>query len=489
MSETATDTPTTSHRHAPDWIILLIACMAQFMVVLDVSIVNVALPSMQRSLHFSISNAQWVVNAYILTFGGFLLLGGRAADIFGRRRVYLTGLTIFTLASIGAGFASSGTQMIAIRALQGVGGAILSPATLTIIVTTFHGARMPKAIGAWSAVAGAGGAVGGLLGGILTGYASWRWVFFINVPFGVLASVLALLFLREMRNRDAAVKLDVTGAILVTGSLASLIYGVVNTTIHGWGSSSTLSWFLAGTLAMVAFLFWELKVASHPLVPFRIFRSRTLSTANIVMFMVGGAFFAMWYFLTFYFQNILGYDPVRTGFAFLPMALAIIAGAQLSSRILHQTGVKPLLLVGSSLATLGFLWISLIKINSSYWGALFVPSIVCAFAIGLLFAPLATAATADVQRSESGLASGVLNAARTVGGAIALAVLATAATSRTASFLHPSTPLALVDGYQRAFQISALITFVGLLVSFALPRQTGRRPKSPTQIPLEGSSI
>jgi EmrB/QacA subfamily drug resistance transporter len=379
--------------------------------------------------------------------------------------------------------------MIAIRALQGVGGAILSPATLTIIVTTFHGARMPKAIGAWSAVAGAGGAVGGLLGGILTGYASWRWVFFINVPFGVLASVLALLFLREMRNRDAAVKLDVTGAILVTGSLASLIYGVVNTTIHGWGSSSTLSWFLAGTLAMVAFLFWELKVASHPLVPFRIFRSRTLSTANIVMFMVGGAFFAMWYFLTFYFQNILGYDPVRTGFAFLPMALAIIAGAQLSSRILHQTGVKPLLLVGSSLATLGFLWISLIKINSSYWGALFVPSIVCAFAIGLLFAPLATAATADVQRSESGLASGVLNAARTVGGAIALAVLATAATSRTASFLHPSTPLALVDGYQRAFQISALITFVGLLVSFALPRQTGRRPKSPTQIPLEGSSI
>ena len=489
MSETEPDTLATSHRAAPDWIILLIACVAQFMVVLDVSIVNVALPSMQRSLHFSLSNAQWVVNAYILTFGGFLLLGGRAADIFGRRRVYLTGLTIFTLASIGAGFASSGSQMIAIRALQGVGAAILSPATLTIIVTTFQGPRLPKAIGAWSAVAGAGGAIGGLLGGILTGYASWRWVFFINVPFGIIATVLALSFLREMRNRDAAVKLDITGAILVTGSLASLIYGVVNTTIHGWTSSSTLTWFIVGAAAMIGFLFWEMKVASHPLVPFRIFRSRTLSVANTVMFLVGGAFFAMWYFLTFYFQNILGYDPVRTGFAFLPMALAIIIGAQLSSRILTKTGVKPLLLVGASLATLGFLWISLIKIDSSYWGAIFVPSILCAFALGMLFAPLATAATADVERSESGLASGVLNAARTIGGAIALAVLATVATSRSATFLHPTSPMALVGGYQRAFQISALITFIGLMVSFLLPRLTGRQQKAQPQIPATESAI
>jgi EmrB/QacA subfamily drug resistance transporter len=489
MSEIEPETLATSHRPAPDWIILLIACMAQFMVVLDVSIVNVALPSMQRSLHFSLSNAQWVVNAYILTFGGFLLLGGRAADIFGRRRVYLTGLTIFTLASIGAGFANSGTQMIAIRALQGVGGAILSPATLTIIVTTFQGARLPKAIGAWSAVAGAGGAVGGLLGGILTGYVSWRWVFFINVPFGIIAMVLASTFLQEMRNRDSAVKLDITGAVLITGSLASLIYGVVNTTLHGWGSSSTLTWFFLGAVLMIGFLFWELKVASHPLVPFRIFRSRTLSTANIVMFLVGGAFFAMWYFLTFYFQNILGYDPVRTGFAFLPMALGIIAGAQLSSRILTKTGVKPLLLVGTSLATLGFLWISLITTTSTYWGDLFVPTVITAFAIGLLFAPLATAATADVERSESGLASGVLNAARTVGGAIALAIFATAATSKSATFLHPTSPIALVGGYQRAFEISALITFIGLIVSFALPRLTGRQQKIKPEVPSPDAAI
>ncbi|MGD0055620.1 MAG: MFS transporter [Acidimicrobiales bacterium] len=471
----ALDTSPPTPRHAPDWVVLVIACLAQFMVVLDVSIVNVALPSMQRSLHFTLANAQWVVNAYVLTFAGFLLLGGRAADIFGRRRVYLAGLAIFTLASIGAGFAATGAQMIAIRALQGVGGAILSPATLTIIVTTFQGPRLPKAIGAWSAVAGAGGAAGALLGGLLTGYASWRWVFFINIPVGIFAATLAMLFLREMRNREAAVKLDVTGAVLVTGSLASLIYGTVSTTKDGWGASSTLSWFLAGAAMMVAFLFWEMKVASHPLVPFRIFRSRSLSTANIVMLLVGGAFFAMWYFLTFYFQYILRYDAVRTGFAFLPMALAIIAGAQLSSRILTRTGVRPLLLTGTSLATLGFLWISLIKTDSTYWGAIFTPSVLCAFAIGLLFAPLATAATAQVERSESGLASGVLNASRQVGGSVALAVLGTAAASRTATFLAPTSPIALVGGYQRAFQISAAITLVALGVSFALPRHTGRR--------------
>ena len=467
------------HRHAPDWIILTIACLAQFMVVLDVSIVNVALPRMGFDLHFTYSSAQWVVNAYVLTFAGFLLLGGRAADIFGRRRVYLTGLFIFTIASIGAGFAASGTQMVAVRALQGLGGAILSPATLTIIVTTFHGPRLPKAIGAWSAVAGAGGAVGGLLGGILTGWASWRWVFFINVPIGITAAVVAALYLREMRNRDAAVKLDVTGAVLVTGSLAALIYGVVNTTTKGWTSSTTLSWFIGGAIGLVAFALWETKVASHPLVPFRIFRSRPLSTANGVMFLVGGAFFAMWYFLTFYFQHILGYGPVKAGFAFLPMAIAIIAGAQISSRLLAATGVRPLLLVGATLATLGFVWLSLIKVASSYWGSIIAPSFICAFAMGLLFSPLAMAATAGVDRADAGLASGVLNTARQVGGSLSLAILGTVAADRTNSLLASTGSLsALVSGYQRAFQISAFITLLALVISFTLPRHIGLANKA-----------
>jgi len=466
-----------AHRHAPDWIILTVACVAQFMVVLDVSIVNVALPRMGEDLHFTVSSAQWVVNAYVLTFAGFLLLGGRAADIFGRRRVYMTGLFIFTIASIGAGFAATGTQMVAVRALQGLGGAILSPATLTIIVTTFHGPRLPKAIGAWSAVAGAGGAVGALLGGVLTGWFSWRWVFFINVPFGIAAAVVATMYLRELRNRDAAVKLDVTGAVLVTGSLASIIYGVVNTTTKGWGSTSTLSWFLGGAIGLAAFLFWESNVASHPLVPFRIFKSRALSSANVVMFLVGGAFFAMWYFLTFYFQNILHYGPVKAGIAFLPMAIGIIIGAQISSRLLVKTGARPILLVGAAIASLGFLWISLIRVDSSYWGSIFVPAIMCAFAMGLLFAPLANTATAGVDRADAGLASGVLNTARQVGGSLALAILGTVAADKSATFLHPTSGDALVSGYQRAFQISAFITFIALLASLMVPRHAGRATK------------
>jgi EmrB/QacA subfamily drug resistance transporter len=493
MSESSIDV-TSTDRHAPDWLILSIACLAQFMVVLDVSIVNVALPRMGHDLRFTYSSAQWVVNAYVLTFAGFLLLGGRACDYFGRRRVYITGIIIFTLASIGAGVAQTGTQMIAIRAVQGIGGAILSPATLTIIVTTFHGPRLPKAIGAWSAVAGAGGAVGGLLGGILTGLASWRWVFFINVPFGILAGVAAAMYLREMRNRDATAKLDVTGSVLVTAGLASAIYAVVNTTTHSWTSSTTLSWLILGLAMLAAFIFWEAKVASHPLVPFKIFKSRPLTTANLMMFLIGGAFFAMWYFLTYYFQSVLGYGPVKAGFAFLPMAIAIIIGAQISSRLLSKTGVRPLLQIGAVLATLGFLWISLIKPADSYAGHILVPSFICAFAMGLLFAPLATAATTGVDRGNAGLASGLLNTARQVGGSLSLAILATVATDVTHRALATSSyASALTSGYQRAFQISAVVTVIALFVSFALPRNTGRAvvatsaqgPEFSQQLPVE----
>jgi EmrB/QacA subfamily drug resistance transporter len=491
MSESTLDAPATN-RHAPDWLILCIACIAQFMVVLDVSIVNVALPRMGHDLHFTQSSAQWVVNAYVLTFAGFLLLGGRACDFFGRRRVYITGIILFTLASIGAGVAQTGTEMITIRAVQGLGGAILSPATLTIIVTTFHGPRLPKAIGAWSAVAGAGGAVGGLLGGILTGWASWRWVFFINVPFGIVAGIVAFMYLREMRNRGATTKLDVTGSVLVTGGLASAIYAIVNTTTHSWTSSTTLGWLFLGVVLLATFIFWEAKVASHPLVPFKIFRSRPLTTANLMMFLIGGAFFAMWYFLTYYFQGVLGYGPVKAGFAFFPMAVAIIIGAQISSRLISRAGVRPLLQIGAVLATVGFLWISLIKPADSYAGHILVPSFITAFAMGLLFAPLATAATAGVDRADAGLASGILNTARQVGGSLALAVLATVATDVFQHDRHSaSLASAYSSGYDRVFQISAIVTFVALIVSFALPRDTGRAamtaraPDVAPQVPVE----
>jgi len=457
-------------RHAPDWIVLTIACLAQFMVVLDVSIVTVALPSMQRDLHFSSSSAEWVVNAYVLTFAGFLLLGGRMADIVGRRRVYIAGMSIFVLASIAAGLAHNGAQIVTVRAIQGVGGAILSPATLTIIVTTFQGPRLPKAIGAWSAVAGAGGAVGGLLSGLLTGYASWRWIFFINVPVGAVAIVAALLYLREIRNRGAATKLDVTGAVLVTGSLAAVIYAIVKTAHWGWGSHSTLSWLFGGAVGLAIFLVWESKVASHPLVPFRVFKTRSLTLANLMMLLIGGVFFAMWYFLTFYFQNILGFDAVRAGLAFLPMSLSVIVGAQVGSRVLARTGVRPLLMAGATLGALGFLWISRIQSHSSYLGAIVAPAVICAFAMGVLFTSLATAATSGIDRSEAGLASGLLNTSRQVGGSLALAALGTAAVDRSASFANPSSAQALVSGYERAFQFSAAVAAVALLASLAVPR-------------------
>lgn len=470
------ETKNPAHRHAPDWLILTIACVAQFMVVLDVSIVNVALPHMGLDLGLDQTKAQWIVNAYVLTFAGFLLLGGRCADFFGRRKVYLTGVVVFTLASVAAGFAQHGYQMIIARAVQGLGGAILSPATLTIIVTTFHGKQLPKAIGAWSAVAGAGGAVGGLAGGILTGLASWRWVFFVNVPFGIIAVTVASMYLQEKRNKDATAKLDITGALLVTGGLTALIYGIVSTTTDAWSSSTVVSSLLIAAAALSSFIFWEARVASHPLVPFRIFKSRPLTVANLVMVLIGGAFFAMWFFLTYYFQEILGYGPVRAGFSFLPMAVAIIIGSQISSRLLVKTGVRPLLLVGSALATIGFYWISLIGIHSSYGIDILPPSFLAAFAMGLLFAPLATAATAKVERKDAGLASGILNTARQVGGSLSLAVLGTVAADRTSSLLGHSVTtrdLALVAGYSRAFQISAIVTIVAFAVSFLLPAKVG----------------
>jgi Na+/melibiose symporter-like transporter len=305
----------------------------------------------------------------------------------------------------------------------------------------------------------------------------------VNVPFGIAAAVIAGIYLQERRNQDAAFKLDVTGAVLVTGGLTALIYGVVNTTSSSWTSTSTLSWIFGSVVMLIGFIFWEARVASHPLVPFRIFQSRPLSIANIVMLLAGGAFFAMWYFLTYYFQNILGYDAVRAGFAFLPMAIGIIIGAQLSSRLLVKVGVRPLLLVGSAFATIGFVWLSLITPTSSYWANILLPAFLCSFAMGLLFAPLATAATANVERADAGLASGILNTARQVGGSLSLAILGTVAYDRTQSYVravsqnaHPAAltqKLAYVAGYNRAFEISAAITFVAFIVSWALPAKVG----------------
>lgn len=458
-------------RRTPDWVILALACVAQFMVVLDVSIVNVALPSIGRDLHYSATGLQWVVNAYVLTFAGFLLLGGRAADLYGRRRVYLAGLVLFTGASLVGGFAQTSAWLTTARAAQGLGGAVLSPATLTIIVTTFTGKRLARALGTWSAVAGAGGAAGAVLGGVLTAEASWRWVLFVNVPIGAAVVVAALVFLTEAR-RTSAQRLDVLGAVTATAGLAALAYAIVDTDVHPWGSPQTLGVLALGVALLATFVLVQRRAAA-PLMPLRLFRSRSLSGANVVMLLVGAAFFSMWYFLSLYLQDVLGDSALRAGLSFFPMGLAIVVGAQVSSRIVPRLGVRPPLLAGTVAAAGGFWWLSGIAPHSAYASAVLGPGCLISFALGLLFTPLAAAATSGVAPHEAGLASGVLNTSRQVGGSIGLAALATLASDRTHAFVlargHRALDAGLTAGFARAFELGAVLCLVALAVSLTVP--------------------
>jgi EmrB/QacA subfamily drug resistance transporter len=471
----------TEGRRVPDGVVLALACVAQFMVVLDVSIVNVALPSVGRDLHYSASGLQWVVSAYVLTFAGFLLFGGRAADLFGRRRVYLFGLGLFTLASLAGGLAQTSEWLTAARAVQGVGGAFLSPASLTIIVTTFSDQhRRAKAIGLWSAVAGAGGAAGAILGGVLTAELSWRWVLFVNIPIGIITTAVAVAYLTELRRPagdGARPRLDIGGAVTITAGLGVLAYAIIETSTHPWLSARTLSVFGVPVVFLAAFAVIELRIAAAPLVPFRLLRSRSVTGANVVMLLVGAAFFAMWYFLSLYFQDVLGYSALRAGLVFTPMALAIIIGAQASPRLLPKTGIRPLLAAGTLLATAGFAWLARLPAHGSYLAHVLGPSCIVALALGLLFTPLATAATTGVPISQAGLASGILNTSRQVGGSIGLAALATAAVARTHTALAAGhgTASALAAGYDRAFTIAAILSLAGLICSLLIPASTAAR--------------
>jgi EmrB/QacA subfamily drug resistance transporter len=461
----------------PDGLILALACVAQFMVVLDVSIVNVALPSIGRDLHYSPTGLQWVVNAYVLTFAGFLLLGGRAADLFGRRRVFVAGLALFTLASLAGGVAQNAGWLTTARAVQGVGGALLSPATLTIIVTTFPAERRARALGIWSAVAGAGGAAGSILGGVLTSALSWRWVLFVNIPIGVVATVAAAIWLTEISRSgpgEQPGRLDIGGAVTVTAGLGVLIYAIVGTQSHPWGSARTITLLAVAALLLAVFAVIELRLVREPLVPFDVFRSRSVSGANAVMLLVGAAFFSMWYFLSLYLQNVLGYSALRAGLAFVPMAIMIIVGAQASSRLLPRTGARPLLLAGTLLASVGFAWVSRITPHASYAERVLGPGAVIALALGVLFTPLAAAATTGVPASRAGLASGVLNTSRQIGGSLGLAILATVATDRTATLLGTGQRAALSAGYARAFEIAAAACLLAGAAAFAVP---GRGPR------------
>src|SRR3954453_2271389 len=438
------------------WLALVLLSAAQFVVVLDASILNVALPSIGRALHFSTSDLQWVVNDYTLTFGGFLLLGGRAADLFGRRRVFMGGLVLFALASLAGGLAQSEGWLISARAVQGLGAAIISPAALWIVTTTFaEGAERNKALGVWGAVAGAGGAAGVLLGGILTDGLGWEWVLFVNVPIALAAAALTPLLVAESRAPERQ-GFDVLGAVTVTAGLALLIYSVVGTTEHGWGATRTLVGLALSAVLIAAFLVRE-STARSPLIRLGILRGRTLASANLVGLFTGGSLFAIFFFISLYLQRVLGYSPLKTGFAYLPLAVTIFLSAGAASALVQRLRLRTVLITGLAFLTAGLLLFSRVDAGGSYLGDVLAPSVIVAVGLGFSFVSQTLAGPNGVRAREAGLASGLINTSQQVGGALGLAVLSTLATTRTqdVAATGASVPSSLVEGFQLAFLVAA----------------------------------
>lgn len=456
-------------------VILAIACLGQFMVVLDVAIVNVALPSMRRELHFSVTGLQWVVNAYTLTFAGLLLLGGRTADLFGRRRMFLIGLGLFTGASMVCGLAPNAAAVIGARAVQGLGAAILSPVTLTIVTTTFVEAReRSRALGVWSAALASGGAVGVLLGGILTDLLSWRWIFLVNIPVGIAGIIIGRLVLRESRAELRNHSLDVAGGLAITASLSALVFGIVETTSHGWTAAITLGPIIAAVVLGALFVVIEARLAAAPIAPLGIMRSRALVGANISMACVGGSMFAMWYFVSLYLQEVLGMSPLKAGLAFIPAALAIVVGSQFAGRVVPRTGPRPILVTAGLVIAASLFWMSHLSADGSYFADIFGPITVVSLGLGCSFPPGVFAAMSSVRPAESGLASGLVNSARQIGGAIGLAVLATVAAHRTGALrAGESSASALADGYGHAIAVGSIIALGTAAAAFIIP---GGRP-------------
>jgi EmrB/QacA subfamily drug resistance transporter len=465
--QTKTSTPPRARNLA-----LLLLAMTQFVLVIDASIVNVAMPSIGRALHFSQADLSWVVNAYTLTFGGFLLLGGRLADLLGRRRMFMTGLILFSSASLAGGIAQSEAWLIVARAVQGLGGAIVSPAALSIITTTFaEGAERNRALGVWGAVAGAGGAAGVLLGGILTTGLSWRWVLFVNVPIGLVCAALAPRVIGESRAETGTRAFDVPGAITVTAGLALLVYALVDAVNAGWGSTATLGK-LAGALALIAvFLVVEARHRA-PLMPFSIFRLRTLRGADTVALLIGMSLFSMFFFISLYMQQVLHYSPLKTGLSYLPLAIGIIVAAGAASAAVTRLGFKPVLVCGLLLIAGALIWFSRVPAHGgSFVGNVLGPSLLAAFGLGLAFVPVTIGAMIGTRPHEAGLASGLVNTAQQVGGALGLALLATVANSRTHSLLaggHHHLTFALTKGFDRAFLVGAGFALVGAVLALVL---------------------
>jgi EmrB/QacA subfamily drug resistance transporter len=452
------------------WVVLVLICLAQFMVVLDATIVNVALPSIQEDLGLSEGNLQWIINAYTLVFGGFLLLGGRLGDLLGRKRVFLVGLVIFTGASMLDGLASSEGMLIGARALQGLGAALISPAALSIIATTFaEGAERARALGVWAAIAIGGLAVGLILGGVLTQYFSWPWIFFVNVPVGVAAFFFSLRLIPESRDEHAQGSYDVAGAVTVTGGLMALVYAIVDAQSAGWGSAKTIGFFALAAVLLIAFVAIELR-AKAPLVRLSIFRTRSLLTANVSMFLTASAIFAMFFFNTLYLQRVLDYGPLEAGLAFLPFTAGIMISAGLASQFAPRIGVRPVAAVGMLLTAAGLLLLTQLPVDGSYVADVLPAILLSSLGLGAVFMPLTLIATTGLEDDDQGLASGLFNTSQQIGGALGLAILSTLATSKMSS-AGGSPAHALVVGFHWAFAAAAVIMLAALIVMLALLRK------------------
>jgi EmrB/QacA subfamily drug resistance transporter len=468
-------TAVTATTAAPDprrWQALAIVCAAFFMTVLDVSIVNVALPSIGRSLHFSQTGLQWVITAYAITYGGFLLLGGRAGDILGRRRMFLVGMALFSIASLVCGLAGSAGVLVAARAVQGLGAAIVSPATLSIITTTFEeGPERNKALGIWGAMGGGGAAAGVLFGGILTKYLGWEWIFFINVPVGAVVLALAPRIVRESRAPGIGRNFDVVGASSVTAGIALLVYAISKAPVDGWSNVTTIVLLIAAAALIVFFVVWEARV-ENPLMPLSIFRVRTLAGANIVGFLLGASIFADFFLLTLYVQNVLHYSPLKTGVTFLATAGTVVLVAGLAQWLTTRIGARPVMAAGLALNTGALIWYAQIPVNGSYTHDLLGGYVMFGFGLAFAFIPVSIAALAGVGPSEAGLASGLLNTAQQVGGAIGVAVASSVAISRATHLLQSgsSQAAALTSGYSLAFWVMAGVSATGVVAALVLVR-------------------
>ena len=460
------------------WLALALICVVQFMVILDIAIVNVALPSIQADLGFSQGNLQWVISAYALIFGGFLLLGGRLGDRLGRRRVFFTGIAVFSAASLLAGLSWSEESLIAARALQGLGAALLSPAALAILMAMFvEGRERNIALGVWGATGGFGAAAGVLLGGILTDLLSWEWIFFVNVPVGLAALALTPVWVQE--SRDLRTKtFDAAGALLITAALVVLVFGITQANNWGWASATTWVVFGVSAVLHVVFLAWE-RGREEPLVPMSIFRVRTVLGANVTGFALGVVLFSMFLLLTLYMQQVLGLSPLETGFGYLAVAGTAIIWANVAAALVNKVGgVKPIMLVGMSLLTVGLVMFTQVSVNGSYWTDLFPGFLIIGLGMPFVFVPVTIAALAGVSNDQAGLASGLINTSQQIGGALGIAALSAIATSVSTDAVADGTEQAqaLVDGFAAAFWAGAAVAAAGVIAIAVFVRSSELAP-------------